>query len=234
MTDPRRCVYGNPKGAVTLALVGDSHAAQWFPALNRLAKHHGWRLVTYVKVACPWVDMRVRNLILKREYTECAAWRKATIKALQAERPDLTIVSMSRFAIHPVLDEDATLAAQGDALARALERIPGRVAVLVDTPDAGRDIPACLSRHTDDVRKCAIPRATALAGHLGRIERRATRATGDALIDLTDRVCRGFPCPVVVDGMIVFRDQRHLTATYAASMAPDLDRAVTAVLAAEP
>ena len=234
VTEPRRCVYGDPKGAVTIALVGDSHAAHWFPALNRLAKRHDWRLLTYVKVACPFVDMRVRNLILKREYTECAAWRKATIKALQAERPDLTIVSMSRFAIHPVLDADSTLAAKGDALARALERVPGRPAVLVDTPDAGRDIPACLSRHSDDVRKCAIPRATALAGHLGRIELRATKATGDRLIDLTDRVCRGYPCPVVVDGMIVFRDARHLTATYAASLAPDLDRAIASALAAAP
>ena len=30
----------------------------WFPALERLAKHEGWRLVTFVKVACPFIDMR--------------------------------------------------------------------------------------------------------------------------------------------------------------------------------
>jgi len=50
--------------------------------------------------------------------------------------------------------------------------------------------------------------------------------TGDSLLDLTTAVCRGDPCPVVVDGMIVFRDVRHLTATFAASLAPRLDDAL--------
>ena len=65
-------------GRFTVALVGDSHAAHWFPALERLAKHKGWRIVTFVKVSCPFIDMRVRNLALKREYRECAAFNEAT------------------------------------------------------------------------------------------------------------------------------------------------------------
>ena len=105
-----------------------------------------------------------------------------------------------------------------------LRRIPGQVAVIVDTPDGGRDIPACLARHVSDVRVCAITRSDARALNLGAIERAATKATGAHLIDLTKRVCRADPCPVVVDGMIVFRDMRHLTATFSRSLAPDLDR----------
>ena len=229
-TRPRDCVYGDERSAFTVALVGDSHAAQWFPALERVAKTRGWRILTFVKVACPFVDMRVRNISLKREYGECAAYNDATIARLREARPDITIVSMSRFAIHPVLERDTTVAAQAAALARMLERIPGRVAVLVDTPDGGRDIPACLSRHVADVRACAIARKVAFARNLGAIERAATQATGATLIDLTARVCRAEPCPVVVDGMIVFRDLRHLTATFSRSLAPDLDHQLTAIL----
>jgi hypothetical protein len=231
VTVPPRCIYGSRDASFTIALVGDSHAAQWFPALARVARAYDARILTFVKVACPFVDMRIRNVALKREYTECADFREATIKRLRDVRPDLTIVSSSRFAIHPVLDRDTTREAQGEALARAIARIPGRVAVIVDTPEAGRDVPSCLSRHAKDVRACDVGMKVALSGRLGRIERIAARATGAALIDLTPRICRADPCPVVVDGMIVFRDTRHLTATFAASLAPDLRTALQGIVA---
>jgi peptidoglycan/LPS O-acetylase OafA/YrhL len=229
-TAPRDCVYGDPKGSFTVALVGDSHAAQWFPALEGVAEARGWRILTFVKVACPFVDMPVRNLALKREYRECAAFNDATIERLRAAPPDLTLVSQSRFAIHPVQNRDTTVAAQGAALARMLEQIPGHVAVIVDTPDGGRDVPACLSRHVADVRICAVAQPVAFARHLGAIERAATKSTGDDLINLTARICRADPCPVVVDGMIVFRDLRHLTATFSRSLAGDLDRELAEIV----
>ncbi len=229
-TRPPACVYGNAKASFTVALVGDSHAAQWFPALNRIATGNGWRLLTYVKVACPFVDMPVYNLALKREYRECNAWRTAVVRELRDEQPDLTIVSGSRFAIRPIRPEDAGVDAQGAALARMLDRIPGRVGVIVDTPEPGQDMPSCLSRHPDDIRKCAITKATATSSRLGAVERKATRATGAALIDLTRRICPSWPCQVVGDGIIKFRDHRHISATFARSMAGGLGRALAVVL----
>ena len=227
---PRNCVYGDPNGPVTVALVGDSHAAQWFPALERIAQARHWRVLTFVKVACPFLDMRVRNVALNREYTECETYREQTIARLAVINPDLTLISSSRFAIHPVFSQDTSTARQGAAVARFIDRLPGTVAVIVDTPDAGRDVPSCLSAHVRDVRACAISHGAAYAGHLGSIEAIATATTGAGLIDLTSRICRADPCPVAVDGMIVFRDARHLTATFSASLAPDLDRSVGLLL----
>ncbi|HEU4673573.1 MAG TPA: SGNH hydrolase domain-containing protein, partial [Candidatus Limnocylindrales bacterium] len=226
VTRPPQCRYGVSNGAVTVALVGDSHAAQWFPAVERIARVRGWQVRTFVKVACPFADMRVANLALKREYRECATWNLAVISELRALQPDLVLISMSRFAIHPVLDRDATVGAQGAALARFIDRLPGRVAVVVDTPEAGRDVPTCLARNTGDVRACAIPRSVAMSGDLGDRERIAARLSGAGLIDLTTRICPLYPAPVVVDGRIVFRDTRHLTATFARWLAPDLDAVI--------
>jgi hypothetical protein len=220
---PPECVYGDREGDVTIALVGDSHAAQWFPALESIAEARHWRLLTFVKVACPFIDMKVRNVALKREYPECAEFRERTIERLAGIEPDLTLVSMSRFAIHPVAEDDRSVERQGEAVARAVARLPGPIALIVDTPDAGRDVPSCLSRHVGDTRRCAVPLGTAFAGRLGDLERLAAARTGSGIIDLTAHVCRGDPCPVAVDGMIVFRDHRHLTATFAASLAPVLE-----------
>ena len=35
---PKVCVFGDPSSSTTVVLFGDSHAAQWFPALERLAR----------------------------------------------------------------------------------------------------------------------------------------------------------------------------------------------------
>jgi peptidoglycan/LPS O-acetylase OafA/YrhL len=229
--EPARCVYGNKSAKFVVALVGDSHAAQWFPALERLARHEDWRVVTFVKVSCPFIDLRVRNLALKREYRECAAFNEATIAQLAELRPDLTLISMSRLATRPMNEADDTIAAKGSAVGRAVARIPGRTALIVDTPYAKRNVPSCLSSHQDDIDACAIPHQTAFTERLGDVEAVASKASGAGLIDLTARICIADPCPVVVNGLIVYRDESHLTATFSRSLAPALMTAIAAVLA---
>jgi peptidoglycan/LPS O-acetylase OafA/YrhL len=223
---PPTCVYGVKDGRFTVALVGDSHAAHWFPALERVAKHEGWRLVTFVKVSCPFIDMRVRNLALKREYRECAAFNDAMLARLATLKPDLTLVAMSRIATRPVSASDDTVAAKGAAVARMISRLPGRTMLIVDTPYAGQDVPGCLSAHQRDVDACAIPHKVAFTDRLGRVEAAAAKASGAGVIDLTSRICVEDPCPVVVSGMIIFRDSGHLTATYSRSLAPALAAAI--------
>ena len=49
---PVDCVYGDPQGTRTAVLFGDSHAAQWLPALDRYARDRGWRLEYHTKAAC--------------------------------------------------------------------------------------------------------------------------------------------------------------------------------------
>ena len=230
VTVPPDCVYGVRDGTFTIALVGDSHAAHWFPAVERLAKHQGWRVVTFVKVACPFIDMRVSNVALKREYRECAAFNDATIGRLAQLAPDLTLVSMSRIAIHPVDAANDTDAAKGAAIGRELARVPGQKALIVDTPYAGFDVPGCLSAHQGDVDACAIPLRTAFTDHLGRIETAAAAASGAARIDLTGRFCDDGGCPVVISDLIVYRDHGHLTATFSRSLAPALGAAIARLI----
>ena len=146
---PPDCVYGDRKGKVTVALVGDSHAAQWFPALAAVARRRHWRLVTFTKVACPFLDMRVSNVALKREYWECAEFRTRTIARLRKLKPDLVLVSMSRFAIHPVRTKDAVHGGPGrGAGSRHRRRCRSASSSSATRPTRGRDVPSCLSRHT--------------------------------------------------------------------------------------
>ena len=94
-TAPGACVYGDPSSSTRVVLFGDSHAAQWFPALERLAVEHGWRLESMTKSACATADATVWNRIVKRAYTECDEWRQAALDRIAAEHPALVVVSNS-------------------------------------------------------------------------------------------------------------------------------------------
>ena len=220
-TEPPDCTYGDANGPVTIALVGDSHAAQWFPALEVIARERGWRLVPFTKVSCRFVDLPIMSRELVREYTECETWRERVVARLNDLQPDYVVVASARgMAVMDPADDDPTL--QGEAMARLLLRIPGRVAVLADTPQSIYDVPACVSLHLDDVTQCETPIGEAFNWRRLRLETAATDGSGATLIDLTEWICPAGRCPVVMNGMLVYRDVHHMTATFAASLAGPL------------
>ena len=225
---PPACVYGDPAGATTVALVGDSHAAHWFPAIELLARQRGWRLVPYMKFSCVFVDMRIWSPRLKREYTECEAWRERVVDRLVALHPDLVIVASAQEL--PVVvgsDDDPTL--QGAAAARLIKRIPGEVAIMVDTPRSDHDVPACLAKHPNSIERCTTTRSAAFGARYRIREAEAARLSGATLIDLSAVTCPTDPCPPVVGSMLVYRDHHHLTATFARSLVDELGAALPVV-----
>ena len=65
---------------------------------------------------------------------------------------------------------------------------------------------------------------------MGTREQNVAAATGAGLIVLTDQICPGTGnCPVVINNTIVWRDQHHLTATFAATLAPAIDEQLVAI-----
>ena len=222
---PPVCVYGDKSGATTVALVGDSHAAHWFPAVEVLAQHRGWRLVPFTKFSCVFVDMRLTSPWLKREYTECETWRERVVDRLVDLRPDLVIIAADQ-ELPVVSDSDDDPLLQGAAMARLIERVPGKLAIIVDTPRSDYDVPACLADHPRAIERCTTNRSAAF-GPLYRLrEAEAARLSGATLVDLSDAVCPTDPCPPVIGSMLVYRDHHHLTATFAASLAGELGAAL--------
>ncbi|OBA97313.1 acyltransferase, partial [Mycobacteriaceae bacterium 1482268.1] len=64
------CVSGDTSATTTVALVGDSHAAMWQPALEPAAQERHWRLQTMSKVLCPLMDLPINSPYLGRAFTE--------------------------------------------------------------------------------------------------------------------------------------------------------------------
>ena len=224
------CVYGDRGSRTTVVLFGDSHAMQWFPALERIAKRRSWRLVELTKAGC--TPARVRTLYpgSTRENPPCDRWRANTLRRIEAERPALVVVSSSvRYTVldgKRQLGVDASTRALGAGYAPTLERLraaAGRVAVLSDPPRPPRDIPSCVSGAMKALRRCAFARGPAVKRTVA-IQAAVARVSGVAVLDASDQFCLETLCPAVIGDVLVYRNSGHLTASFVATLAPWLGR----------
>ncbi|MFI7551054.1 acyltransferase family protein [Micromonospora sediminimaris] len=230
---PKACVYGKTDAATTVVLVGDSHADQWVPAMQKVAETNGWRLVTHTKSGCPFLAAEIS--LDNRPYSSCFEWNRAVqATLLDTDRPDLLITTHSEY---PVVGESP--ANRRSAMVRELrktwsnlvaEEIP--IVVLRDTPLHPEDIAECVSENLKRLTRCATPRGVALAGGGGPAQEQAVVGLdGVHLVDLNDWICPADRCAPVIGGVLVWRDAHHLTATYSVTLAPFLDTALKPVMA---
>jgi peptidoglycan/LPS O-acetylase OafA/YrhL len=232
------CVFGDTSAKRTVVLVGDSHAAQWFPALERLAARERFRLIAWTKSGCPLAPgVHIYLPAIGRDYTECRAWTRSVLHRLDAmPRPSMVIVARTATYLPQVLERDggqpsSTQAGRlwGEGAADAvssLRRLADRVIVLRDTPHAPYDVPACISWDPSESSSCNFSRG----GPSDAAEYAAERAAGVPRIvysDPTAAVCPGTTCRATVNGVITYRDDNHLTAAYVASRWRQLAQALS-------
>jgi peptidoglycan/LPS O-acetylase OafA/YrhL len=216
------CAGGDAASPTTVALVGDSHAAMWNPAFQRVAEQRHWRLETLAKVTCPLQELHIVSPYLGREYTECEQWRGQIMARLQAEHPRLVVLSTSRRygADFGFTSYDPQWI---DTLGRTvtqLRNLGSTVLVLGPVADPRSSVPACLSGHLDDATACAPPRLVAVNGNGIAAEQTAVSGAGGHYADLSDLFCTPERCPPIVGNTLVFRDDNHVTTEYAQLLAP--------------
>jgi hypothetical protein len=166
-------------------------------------------------------------------YPECDEWNAAVVNALRADPPDLLVTS-------GVADEawDGTGAASEPLVAGyaarwrsfADEGVP--VLVLGDSPVSPDELDVCAAWHPHDLDTCTFPMAPAVDKSGLPVQREAAAEAGGGvrLLDLTPWICPGGQCPVVVGHVAVHRPGDHVTATYAATLAPVVGEAADAAL----
>jgi hypothetical protein len=239
---PSSCRFGDPKGRTVIALVGDSHAAMWLPALDAAGKAHHWQVWFWAKSSCPLTDVTVWLSSYRAKYDACSTWR-GNVLARLAALPHLAEVVVARSKGYQqglVVDSsgqpaasDAVPALWRDGTARtvaALRKHAAQVVLLRDTPWATGDVPDCLSAHLTDPGACSFPLAQQQHVDQPLVDAEAAAEVGAAgvrILDPTSLVCRAATCAVVTPrGGVVYRDGHHLTRTYATSIAAPFGRLV--------
>jgi peptidoglycan/LPS O-acetylase OafA/YrhL len=235
------CTFGVPESATNVVLFGDSHAAQWFDSMAEIAQREHWKLTTVIKLGCAAVDVDPGTGI--DTDPECIAWRQQAIHDIVALRPTLIVLGSATNKLdrpeNPDAHSNPALAAgvrEGVLLTlRPLSAAGARMVLLRDTPEFPFDVTSCLARaerhswYPSDA--CDLPAASVLDPQIYAAEQSAAASLpGIRLIDLTDTLCPRGVCKAVVNGRVMYRDTHHLAGKSAASLEPQLDSKIAAML----
>lgn len=228
-TDSSGCLFGWNEKAPRVVLFGDSHAAQWFPALEAIAETGQILLETNTKSSCSSAAVaRLRN---GAEYPQCAVWREGVMARLATTPPELILLTNRSRGDLEGGNHDFTRRWQ-DGIETTIRVLAAKskVVVLADTPDMQATPAVCLSAHLHDAASCSRPRATAIDVSRNESERSAAAAEGAAFLDLSNYFCSADVCPAIIRNELVYRDAHHITTSFSSSLSPALSVALLDIL----
>ena len=187
------------------------------PLVERIATARGWSIEVLAKAGCPPARLKLIDPQLGREYRECDVWREHALGRITTGRaPKLIVVGMlNRYSP----DREQMSAALAEPVAR-LTGTGAPVVYIRDIPFPERDVPACVSGALDRPQKCVFPRTTAILPDVLA----DAGWPGVSVVNVNDVLCPGVGCPAVLDGVLLYRDDAHLTNTAATLLAARMER----------
>ena len=219
ITESGECRFSRTDDPVKrVVLYGDSHALQYAPALGRIARERRWEVTVLTRGNCLTAETSYRK--------HCDRWRANALARIDAERPDLTVVSSStldRFRLEDGdremsrIESQPRLVAAMERTLRRLKRASGKVVLIRDQARAPFLPYECVADHPDRLVRCVFEskRRSEWAFDL-----EGARRAGVPVIDPDRKLCPQGRCPSVIGNVLVYRDTYHLSATFSRSLAP--------------
>ncbi|MGX1809977.1 acyltransferase family protein [Nocardia sp. NPDC055321] len=222
------CSYGDPNAQRTIAVAGNSHAEHWIPALQVLAERYRFQLTVYLKMGCP-LTVAEEPMYKGQRNPDCRDWSHEVIERLGEQRPDWVFTTGTRPADS---GGDETPQDYLDVWS-ALNKRGLHVLAMRDTPWLRRDgiryrAIDCLASGGNRV-DCGMKRPDAISA-VNPAAGPAEKYPDVYPLDLNDAICEPEVCAVVEGNVLVYHDEHHLTATYARSLAPELERQLRPIL----
>lgn len=218
-----------------IALVGDSHARQYFNVIDNLSFQYGWKLTVISKSACSLQNPQ--SFGLGDENESCLDWNQQLFEHLEETKYDLIINSNSTL-VNDGFPESA------ESFVDALERIDNLgmpVLVITDNPkpratDQINDYRICIERYQKlSETVCAIDKSEALSKP-DRLAQAAKEIQNEDLL-VVNPVSEFCPdtvsCPPVINGTAVYRDNSHVSVSFAEKLSPMLSSNIRELLGDE-
>ncbi|MGN7252774.1 SGNH hydrolase domain-containing protein [Arthrobacter sp. SAFR-014] len=217
------CSIGSSKSdALSVALIGDSHAASLIPSLEPILEQKNWKLDVFVGYGCPWMQLEPDS--------DCYEVMQEIQKRVDTgKKYDAIITTASRSKMGEDKDHAAEMLAA--AWKPAADR-GTRIIAVGDVPLVSDDALACITRIGFDVKntQCGTDVAEA-TGSLDPLVKAASLVDGARLIQMSPFLCTEKLCPSVIGHVIVYRDaEAHLTSTFAKTLSPYLSSSFSSAL----
>ncbi|WP_081866431.1 acyltransferase family protein [Blastococcus sp. URHD0036] len=222
------CTYGAGGPDKTVVLLGDSIALTWLPGIR--AALPDWTVVLLTFHACPAVQVSVVHVDSPAGFTDaCDDHHEWAMSEIARMRPALVVTSQVGNSIQRLASGAEGAAAEQEwtaGVSQTVDRLAasaGRVVVLADPPGARR-LGECATRfnHPSD---CTTTVSEAYLHRVG-LESAAVTALGRPTTAVQYVQTRSWfcaddgRCPAFAEGLTMYADDKHVTTTYSARLAP--------------
>jgi hypothetical protein len=200
------CDFGALDSSKLIMLVGDSHAAQWFPGFEKASLRSGFRLRVATKSSCPAILPKVT---IRNSNSDCIMWEKNVIKYINETKPELVVLSNLTESNVILSRLNSTSSSYVKSLANFISKInsESKVVVIGDTAYPDRDSISCLSFNWKDSTKCDLKNSKTEETSMTKLV--ANFRT--IYFDSRPFFCKGEICPSVMNGKNVYRDGSHIS-----------------------
>jgi peptidoglycan/LPS O-acetylase OafA/YrhL len=228
------CALGPDKGyKKRLFAIGDSHNNTLIGVYRRIAEDKNWRIDVAGNAGC-YLTTAEQVSVSDGNRRGCEGWRSVVTADAQQGHYDAIIVTHST-RDRPVVPHDGQSVDQAtvEGLVGAWRNLPDvPILAIRDNPAMTADTMKCVVTHRDTAAEdCALPRSVALSKFDGQAQA-ALQVPRAQVIDMTSLYCTPTVCSPVIGNVLVYRDTGHITATYAATLAPYIEKRVVADLKA--
>ncbi|HEX3962077.1 MAG TPA: acyltransferase family protein [Trebonia sp.] len=230
------CTFGdtvNPK--LTVALVGDSVAGNWWEALNIIANQEHWKLVTDLHANCAWTATLMNDPDNGTPYTTCREWGASVLHDLTTKiRPDVVITTAHISMISSAYPKGgpqsrADIGAGEAAYWTQLEDHGIKVVAITETPEMRYlNQAACVLDHGPESSQCLVPTSEAIWPDPPTMFAARAMRGRVPVVDMNDLICGPQDCSPVVGNVLVYMDEHHLTPQYSQTLAPFLKQRLLA------
>ncbi len=218
------CPVGDKEAEDVVVLWGDSHAAQWLPALDEVGREEGFRVVPLLKMSCGPYDVPQWLGQMPREVCEdYRAWARAQIDELD---PAAVVLGARGLRSTRLVDgrEREDLWSEGVRTTVAdVATLTPQVKVLADNATRTSSASDCLTQPDADQATCLSPKAGPEVDS-NPLTVEAIADTGADFVDIGPLVCTDTTCPLVVGDQVVYFDEDHITVTWARTVATDFGK----------
>jgi peptidoglycan/LPS O-acetylase OafA/YrhL len=200
-----RCTYGPATATRSVALIGDSVAVSWLPALRRAPSLRNARIHVLTLRQCA----NLRDVVSPG----CAGHQDWALEQVRRLRPSLVVMSARYQGSQSAIEwRDGTT-----RMIAAVAPYTKKVVLLSPPPGTG-NLQSCYTRLSEP-QDCAAAVSDRWRTYAGA-ELQAATAGHAVFVDSRQWFCVADRCPAVVADLPVLFDGRHLTAVYAAAIAP--------------
>ncbi|ADI00557.1 acyltransferase family protein [Salisediminibacterium selenitireducens] len=211
------CSYGETEDAdLRIAMVGGSHVGHWFTPMVEIAERHHIEIELYNKDACRFTTSDFDGRLTE----SCLEWNEDIIDVLNESDPDMIFTTAN------VAGGRVVHAGYIDQWRQLEHETP--VFAIRDNPRMPANIPLCLEEQGEEA--CTPTRNSVLSDVDPWENTEEPIPDHTFYADLSEYFCDDDWCYPVIGNVVVYRDEHHISDTYAKTLTEPLEEHILEAL----